>query len=310
MIPRDKLTRLNAAIQQKTQKVLKPSGLFDSDGNPITTEDFDRLPEQWDNAILAARGRGIDVQLPEYLESQDANPFISGAATIANNPDTPVLNKDQLLNLNLPNLSEPAGDTQFEQAIKGYPISSNFGTWAFIDKAINTLLPGTLGILGPQAGEIAAGSQEENDAETALQAFEILSIEAMLAARPGRASDQTRDQLKLLFPDVNAVFTNRRNALGKYKSLRGSLEEDLGTVNNMLAGNLSRSEREKYIFVKATLEKQLNNLSLITRSLEGQGADATRVIPPKKLEEVLQSVIDTGDISANYPLNLNITPGN
>jgi DNA polymerase III sliding clamp (beta) subunit (PCNA family) len=78
----------------------------------------------------------------------------------------------------------------------------------------------------------------------------------------------------------------------------------------MLAGNLSRAEREKYVFIKETLEKQLNNLSLITRSLEGQGADATRVIPQKKLEEVLQSVIDTGDISANYPLNLNITPGN
>ena len=308
MIPRDKLTRLNAAIQQKTQKVLKPTGQFGPTGNEIMTEDFDRLPEQWDNAILAARGRGIDVQLPEYLESQDANPFISGAATIADDPNTPVLNRDQLLNLNLPNLSEPAGDTQFEQAIKGYPISNNFGTWAAIDKAINTFLPATLGILGPQAGEIAAGDQEENDAETALQAFEILSIEAMLAARPGRASNETRDQLKLLFPNVNAVFTNRREALGKYKSLRGSLEEDLGTVNNMLAGNLSRSEREKYIFVKATLEKQLNNLSLITRSLEGQGADATRVIPPKKLEETLQRVIDAGDISANYPLN--ITFGN
>jgi hypothetical protein len=308
MIPRDKLTRLNAAIQQKTQKVLKPTGTFGPRGNEIMTEEYDRLPNEWNDAILAARRRGIPVQLPEYLQKPTTQPVggqpqVSSPGAQPDGEETDTFSLQELNSLELPEYGEQP--TQFEQAIMSYPIGGQFGTWSAIDKTINTKLPALFGLLGPGAAEAAAGTQAENDAEAALKGFEIISIEAMLAARPGRASNQTREELKRLFPDTNAVFTNRRQALGDYNFLRGVIEEDLRETERLLNQNQSQSEREKFTFVKSTLEKQLRNLQTITNALQSQGAGATQTVPEDRFRRILEGMVEQGGISAPYPISVN-----
>jgi len=308
MIPRDKLTRLNAAIQQKTQKVLKPTGTVGPNGNEIMTEEFDELPNEWNDAILAARRRGIPVQLPEYLQKPEAQPVggqqqVSLPGAQPDGEETGTFSLQELNSLELPEYGEQP--TQFEQAIMSYPIANQFGTWAAIDKTINTKLPALFGILGPGAAEAAAGTQAENDAEAALKGFEVISIEAMLAARPGRASDETRRQLQQLFPDTNSAFTNRVEALGKYEFLRGVIEEDLRQTERLLNQNQSQGEREKFTFVKSTLEKQLLNLQAITNALQSQGSGATQTVPEDRFKRILEGMVEQGGISAPYTISIN-----
>jgi len=307
MIPRDKLTRLNAAIQQKTQKVLKPSGLFGPRGNEIMVEEFDELPKEWNDAILAARRRGIPVQLPEYLQKPEAQPVggqpqVSSPGAQPDGEETDTFSLQELNSLELPEYGEQP--TQFEQAIMNYPITGQFGTWAKIDKTINTNLPALFGILGPGAAEAAAGTQAENNAEAALKGFEIISIEAMLAARPGRASDETRRELKQLFPATNALFTNRLEALGMYDFLRGQMQEDLNRTNRFLSQNLSQAERQKFSFVKENLETQLRNLQTITNALQTQGSGATQTVPEDRFRRILEGMVEQGGISAPYPISI------
>jgi len=303
MIPRDKLTRLNAAIQQKTQKVLKPTGQFGPTGNEIMTEDFDRLPNEWNDAILAARRRGIPVQLPEYLQEPQTTSLDGQEEAQPDGEKTDIFSLQELNSLQFPEYQEQP--TQFEQAIMSYPISGQFGTWAKIDKTINTNLPALFGILGPGAAEAAAGTQAENNAEAALKGFEIISIEAMLAARPGRASDETRRELKQLFPATNSLFTNRPQALGMYDFLRGQMQEDLNRTNGFLSQNLSQEERQKFSFVKENLETQLRNLNAITNALQTQGSGATQAVPEARFRRILENMAQQGSISAPYPISIN-----
>ena len=102
----------------------------------------------------------------------------------------------------------------------------------------------------------------------------------MLAARPGRASNESRQVLTNLLPTINSAFTNKADALGKYSALRGEMRTDLNRVTEYLNQGLSQPDRQKYDFIRRELGDRLSELDTIVTQLEkatpgGQGTPAS-----------------------------------
>jgi hypothetical protein len=177
------------------------------------------------------------------------------------------LSLDQIKNVALPNLDEELIGS--EDAVLGYPIQNLFGTWASLDRTFNTYAPALLGLIGPEAALAAAPEQAEADAEAALEAFKVLVVESMMAARGDKASNQLRDQLGSLFPDINSAFTNSVDAAGKYKKVRNEMLKDVRMVQDQLKNPLTAAAKTNYQFILRELSDRLQELDTIVRQLEG-----------------------------------------
>ena len=269
------LTRINAAIAKKTQPERTTTGRILEGGIPEVEITHESLPEQWLPVILDARQRGIQVQMPLGIDSssmplgsqtpQGDNPLTAEYEQQVQNSQP--LNLDQVKNVALPNLDEqPIGS---ENAVLGYPIQDLFGTWAALDRTWNTFGPAVLGILGPEAAKVAAPEEAEAYAESALESFKTLVIESMMAARGDKASNQLREQLGKLFPDVNSAFTNPVDAAGDYKAVRDEMQKDVRMVEDQLKNPLSSKQRSDYEFVLRELTDRLQEINTIVRQLEG-----------------------------------------
>ncbi len=280
------LTRLNAAIATKTSPKTVGTGTFGPGGTEVMRQvPGERLPEEWNAAIQQARQGGLDIQLPPYLSSGQAP---GGAEPLTENSlstsyaqqvqSGQPLTAAELGALPLPDLGDqPSG---IETAVMEYPIEKLFGLWASLDRTWNTVAPAVLGIFGQEAGESAAPTQIEANAENGLNAFHTLVVESMLAARPGRASNESRQVLTNLLPTINSAFTNKADALGKYSALRGEMRTDLNRVTEYLNQGLSKAERQKYDFIRRELGDRLSELDTIVTQLEkatpgGQGTPAS-----------------------------------
>jgi hypothetical protein len=277
---------LNAAIAAKTSPKTVGTGTFGPGGTEVMRQvPGERLPEEWNAAIQQARQGGLDIQLPSYLSSGQAP---GGAEPLTENSlstsyaqqvqSGQPLTAAELGALPLPDLGDqPSG---IETAVMEYPIENLFGLWASLDRTWNTVAPAVLGIFGQEAGESAAPTQIEANAENGLNAFHTLVVESMLAARPGRASNESRQVLTNLLPTINSAFTNKADALGKYSALRGEMRTDLNRVTEYLNQGLSQADRQKYDFIRRELGDRLSELDTIVTQLEkatpgGQGTPAS-----------------------------------
>ena len=292
------LTRLNAAIAQKTQPRSTTTGRILEGNIPEVVMTQESLPEQWLPVIRAARARGTQVQMPNGVADTSATAG-SGPAPLASptpqggNPlavsydqqvqDAPILTVDQIRNVELPNFDDKTIGS--ESAVMGYPIDKLFGTWASFDRTWNTYGPAVLGLLGSEAALAAAPSQAEADAEAGLEAFKVLVVESMMAARGDKASNQLRDQLGALFPDINSAFTNPVDAAGEYKIVRNEMQKDVRMVEDQLKKPLTAKDKTNYEFVLRELADRLQELNTIVTQLEkstpgGQGT------PPSDYDDI------------------------
>jgi hypothetical protein len=269
------LTRINAAIAKKTQPTRTTTGRILENGMPEVVITQESLPEQWLPVIRDARQRGIQVQMP--LGVDDSSMPLGSQTPQGDNPLTAEyeqqvqssqpLSLDQIKNVALPNLDEELIGS--EDAVLGYPIQNLFGTWASLDRTFNTYAPALLGLIGPEAALAAAPEQAEADAEAALEAFKVLVVESMMAARGDKASNQLRDQLGSLFPDINSAFTNSVDAAGKYKKVRNEMLKDVRMVQDQLKNPLTAAAKTNYQFILRELSDRLQELDTIVRQLEG-----------------------------------------
>jgi hypothetical protein len=269
------LTRINAAIAKKTQPTRTTTGRILEDGMPEVVITQESLPEQWLPVIRDARQRGIQVQMP--LGVEDSSMPLGSQTPQGDSPLTAEyeqqvqssqpLSLDQIKNVALPNLDEEIIGS--EDAVLGYPIQNLFGTWASLDRTFNTYAPALLGLIGPEAALAAAPEQAEADAEAALEAFKVLVVESMMAARGDKASNQLRDQLGSLFPDINSAFTNSVDAAGKYKKVRNEMLKDVRMVQDQLKNPLTAAAKTNYQFILRELSDRLQELDTIVRQLEG-----------------------------------------
>jgi hypothetical protein len=292
------LTRLNAAIAQKTQPRSTTTGRILEGNIPEVVMTQESLPEQWLPVIRAARARGTQVQMPNGVADTSATAG-AGPAPLASptpqgdNPlavsydqqvqDAPILTVDQIRNVELPNFDDKTIGS--ESAVMGYPIDKLFGTWASFDRTWNTYGPAFLGLAGSEAALAAAPSQAEADAEAGLEAFKVLVVESMMAARGDKASNQLRDQLGALFPDINSAFTNPVDAAGKYKIVRNEMQKDVRMVEDQLKKPLTAKDKTNYEFVLRELADRLQELNTIVTQLEkatpgGQGT------PPSDYDDI------------------------
>ena len=285
------LTRLNAAIAAKTNPKPVGTGTIGPDGLEIFRNvSGQRLPEEWNDAIQQARQGGLNVQLPPYLsqpqpgagEQGQANPLFADYDVQVGTGQP--LSLTEIQSVELPSLGEqPSG---IESAVMEYPIERMFGTWAALDRTWNTYAPAVLGLLGPEAAAAAAPEQPEANAEQGLAAFHTLVVESMLAARPGRASDETRRILTELLPTLNAATSSQPDALGKYQALQGEMATDLRRVEGFLQQPLSQADRQKYDFIRRELNDRLGELNTIVTQLKNSTPGGKRT-PPARFDEIM-----------------------
>jgi hypothetical protein len=278
------LTRLNTAIATKTRPRSQGTGVFGQNGvEQMQTIAGEPLSQQWDRAIREAQARGIEVESPSYFEQVPKTLGSTNLSTsifdpeeyetLVNNGVTEPLSATQITEIKetvLPDLG-----TSITSAAKEYPIDKLFGTWASLDRTANTFFPAILGILGPDAASFGSASQAEANAEQGLSAFHTLIVESMLAARPGRASNETRQVLERLLPTTNSFFTNKTDAIGKYGALLGEMQDDVTRVKGYLNQNLSTSDRQKYDFIQRELQDRVKELQTIYSQLEGSTTSQT-----------------------------------
>jgi hypothetical protein len=278
------LTRLNTAIATKTRPRPQGTGAFGPDGvEIIQTIAGEPLSQQWDRAIREAQARGIEVESPSYFEQVPKTLGSTNLSTsifdpeeyetLVNNGVTEPLSATQITEIKETGL--PDLGTSITSAAKEYPIDKLFGTWASLDRTANTFFPAILGILGPDAASFGSASQAEANAEQGLSAFHTLIVESMLAARPGRASNETRQVLERLLPTTNSFFTNKTDAIGKYGALLGEMQDDVTRVKGYLNQNLSTSDRQKYDFIQRELQDRVKELQTIYSQLEGSTTSQT-----------------------------------
>lgn len=308
-IPAQELTRLNAAITFLTEPKRIDTGRTRPDGSRIFQDVAGgMIPDNFAQAIRNAQSRGIAVQTPLNeavgLPEVQANPLAAQYEERVSSA-TPLTTAEQVnqIQTQLPSLSGPDDvddPTYVEEIVAAYPITGAFGTWSALDRTYNTLGPAVLGILGPQAAEFASPDQAEADAEAGLAAWKTLTIESMLAARGGRASDEQRRKLEEMFPTVNSALENRADALGKYNQIRGELQGELRRVDTYLQGGLTPTQRQELDFVRLQLLDRVKDLDAITAALRQGAAGATRQVGREVYEDVFQQLINTGDVSAPY----------
>jgi len=277
------LTRLNLAITEMTTPKEIATGDFQNGVEVIRNVPGQPLPDQWVEAIREAREKGVQVQMPSGMGSPQPQPGARPAgaqpgAQPQQGSSVSAVEYDQLFessqplslgeiqSVNLPDLgAEPSG---IQQAVMEYPIERMFGTWAKLDRTFNTYAPALLGLLGSEAASAAAPEQDEANAEQGLAAFHTLVVESMLAARPGRASNESRQVLTALLPNINEATTTKTDALGKYKALEGEMTTDLRRVEGFLSQPLSQADYQKYDFIRRELGDRLNDLNTIVIQLQ------------------------------------------
>ena len=291
------LTRLNLAISDMTTPKKVGTGTFQNGVEVIRDVPGQPLPDQWIQAIREAREKGVPVQMPSGMGEPQPQP---GARPAGDQPqpgaqpqqgaNASAVEYDQLFesaqplslgeiqSVALPDLgAEPSG---IQEAVMEYPIERMFGTWAKLDRTFNTYAPALLGLIGSEAASAAAPEQAEANAEQGLAAFHTLVVESMLAARPGRASNESRQVLAALLPKLNEATTTKTDALGKYKALEGEMTTDLRRVEGFLSQPLSQADYQKYDFIRRELGDRLSDLNTIVTQLQnstpgGQGTPAS-----------------------------------
>lgn len=283
------LTRLNLAITEMTTPKKVGTGTFQGGVEVIRDVPGQPLPDQWVEAIQQAREKGVQVQMPSGMGAPVPPPGAQPTPLASQTPEgdnafavtyeqqfesAQPLSLSEIQNADLPDLGDkPSG---IESAVMEYPIEKVFGTWAAFDRTWNTYGPAVLGLLGPEAAAAAGPEQSEANAEQGLNAFHTLVVESMLAARPGRASNESRQILRELLPNINEARTNKADALGKYQSLQGEMTTDLRRVEGFLSQPLSQSDYQKYDFIRRELTDRLQELSTIVTQLKGSTPGGTR----------------------------------
>lgn len=206
------LDTLNQAIVMNTKPQLRRVQ------NPETLQMEDisvptKLSDPWDNAIIAAANRGLDVQVPDYLKprlsgSLEPSPAVSTEpGTEEQAPGT----EEQAPGLG-PVSAEFTGEEQAivdqipdidNSAFVDWNPADSFGTQAQVDAFVNSVVPKVVNALtGSEAG---AGSPPEMRAESSINALNAFILQTLFSAASGsddRLAQDERDIFRALIPET------------------------------------------------------------------------------------------------------------
>ena len=276
------LDTLNQAIVMNTKPQLRRVQ------NPETLQMEDitvptKLSDPWDDAIIAAANRGLDVQVPDYLK-----PRLSGSLE----PSPPVSTA--------PGTEEQAPGTE-EQAPGLGPVSANFtgeeqaivdqipdiddsafvdwnpadsfGTQAQVDAFVNSVVPKVVNFLsGSEAG---AGSPAEMRAESSIKALNAFILQTLVSAASGtdnRLAQDERDIFRALIPETG---TPAELAANQYERINDEflnlIRQKEQELNEPQANFSTKQEIRQQIVELQSRSRQVSELaSAIRAGLSGR----------------------------------------
>jgi hypothetical protein len=198
------LDTLNQAIVMNTKPQLRRVQ------NPDTLQMEDisvptRLSDPWNDAILAAANRGLNVQVPDYLKPQ-----LSGSLEPSPPGPTEPGTEEQAPGLG-PVSAEFTGEEQAivdqipdidDSAFVDWNPADSFGTQAQFDAFVNSVVPKVANFFtGSEAG---AGRPAEIRAESSINALNAFILQTLFSAASGsdnKLAQDERDIFRALIPE-------------------------------------------------------------------------------------------------------------
>jgi hypothetical protein len=198
------LDTLNQAIVMNTKPQLRRVQ------NPETLQMEDitvptKLSDPWDDAILAAANRGLDVQVPDYLKPQLSG-SLEPSPPVSTEPGT----EEQAPGLG-PVSAEFTGEEQAivdqipdidDSAFVDWNPADSFGTQAQFDAFVNSVVPKVANFFtGSEAG---AGSPAEIRAESSINALNAFILQTLFSAASGtdnKLAEDERNIFRALIPE-------------------------------------------------------------------------------------------------------------
>jgi hypothetical protein len=198
------LDTLNQAIVMNTKPQLRRVQ------NPDTLQMEDisvptRLSDPWNDAILAAANRGLNVQVPDYLKPQ-----LSGSLEPSPPGSTEPGTEEQAPGLG-PVSAEFTGEEQAivdqipdidDSAFVDWNPADSFGTQAQVDAFVNSVVPKVVNFFtGSEAG---AGRPAEIRAESSINALNAFILQTLFSAASGtdnKLAEDERNIFRALIPE-------------------------------------------------------------------------------------------------------------
>jgi hypothetical protein len=198
------LDTLNQAIVMNTKPQLRRVQ------NPDTLQMEDisvptRLSDPWNDAILAAANRGLNVQVPDYLKPQ-----LSGSLEPSSPGPTEPGTEEQAPGLG-PVSAEFTGEEQAivdqipdidDSAFVDWNPADSFGTQAQFDAFVNSVVPKVANFFtGSEAG---AGRPAEIRAESSINALNAFILQTLFSAASGtdnKLAEDERNIFRALIPE-------------------------------------------------------------------------------------------------------------
>lgn len=276
------LDTLNQAIVMNTKPQLRRVQ------NPETLQMEDitvptKLSDPWDDAIIAAANRGLDVQVPDYLKprlsgSLEPSPPVSTApGTEEQAPGT----EEQAPGLG-PVSAKFTGEEQAivdqipdidDSAFVDWNPADSFGTQAQVDAFVNSVVPKVVNFLsGSEAG---AGSPAEMRAESSIKALNAFILQTLFSAASGtdnRLAQDERDIFRALIPETG---TPAELAANQYERINDEflnlIRQKEQELNEPQANFSTKQEIRQQIVELQSRSRQVSELaSAIRAGLSGR----------------------------------------
>jgi len=164
-----------------------------------------RLSDPWNDAILAAANRGLNVQVPDYLKPQLSG-SLEPSPPVSTEPGTeeqapglgPVSTEftpeEQEIVDQIPDIDD--------SAFVDWNPADSFGTQAQVDAFVNSVVPKVVNFLsGSEAG---AGSPAEIRAESSINALNAFILQTLFSAASGtdnKLAEDERNIFRALIPE-------------------------------------------------------------------------------------------------------------
>ena len=142
---------------------------------------------------------------------------------------------DPLLTAKLTEILElPEGDlTAFEQQYENFDLGELQGVTGWLKRGIEAG-----GGLVSFLEEVT--TDEEQAARTGLTTLTEIMVAATMAARPGRDSNQEREDYRKLFPDISTLLSTSRRAMDDYNAINKTAQDEV----RMKVGEIVALEKE------------------------------------------------------------------
>ena len=264
------LDTLNQAIVMNTKPQLRRVQ------NPDTLQMEDitvptKLSDPWDDAILAAANRGLNVQVPDYLKPQ-----LSGSLEPSPPGPTEPGTEEQAPGLG-PVSAEFTGEEQAivdqipdidDSAFVDWNPADSFGTQAQFDAFVNSVVPKVVNFFtGSEAG---AGRPAEIRAESSINALNAFILQTLFSAASGTDNKLAEDERNIFRALIPGTGTPAELAANQYERIN---DEFLNLIRqkeqelNEPQANFSTKQRIRQQIVELqSRSRQVSELSSAIRA--------------------------------------------